>query len=105
MSLVKRAGFCASAASTSGERSSMRPREGGELDLGDEIHAAGHRTQRVGQALLFPAIGFAIFSVEKIQCSDEVGVKPVLSFDVDRLHVFFLRIDRRAYGREIVTRQ
>ena len=46
-----------------------RPPEGRKLDLGDEVHAAGHRTQRVGQALFFPAIGLAMFGIEQSQRS------------------------------------
>ena len=57
-----------------------RPPEGGELDLGDQVHAAGHRPQGVGQALLLPAIGLAMLGIEKIKCSDEGLVKPLFPF-------------------------
>ena len=49
-----------------------RAEEGVELDLGDQDHAASQRAQRVGQALLLPAIGLAALRVEKIQRHREV---------------------------------
>ena len=60
-------------------------RKGGELDFGHEIHAAGHRAQRIGQALFFPTIRFAALGIECVERGHEVTVKPVPAFDRCRL--------------------
>ena len=53
-----------------------RPREGLELDLGGGIETARHRAQRVGEALLLPAVGFAKLTIEKIQRVGECAGEP-----------------------------
>src|SRR5262249_737181 len=54
-----------------------RTRESGQLDFGGGGEAAADRAQRLGEALLLPAIGFPSLIVEKIQCGDESPVKLV----------------------------
>ena len=50
-----------------------RTRECLELDLRGEREAAADRAQRIGEALLFPAVGVASLLVEEIQCG---GIVP-----------------------------
>ena len=69
--------------------------EGVEFDLGDQDHVAGQRAQRVGQALLFPAIGLAALCLEKIERRREVGDQPVPAPDVHPLHACLRREEPR----------
>ena len=67
-----------------------RTRECLELDLRREIEAAADRAQRIGEALLFPAVGLASLLVEEIQCGGESAGKPVQLLG-GLLHLFLLR--------------
>src|SRR5215470_6323856 len=80
------------------------PLERIELDFSNQVHAAGHRPQSIGQALFLPSIGLALLGIEKVQGADEIAMKPVFPFDGARLHMSPPRRSwRSAYGIRIVT--
>ena len=83
-------GLCRKGCDHLGRTFGQRAPEGVELDLSDQVHAAGHGAQSVGQAFLFPSIGLALLGIEKIQRRDEVFVKPVFAIGGTTLHVLVL---------------